>query len=277
MSKAIRTAGVAALAAAMGLGALLGAVEAEARSVAKPKLSKKMRSAKVAWEARARDAGGWHRGHVSLVTFGKRGSVCAKQTGSLHLRPGHTHSTRKRFRLSNKTRKCLKGLSPRQSKRRLRAHLTYQHDKDKDGLYEHTKVWTFAKGKLKRCTIRRAKANLKGCKLAGHHMPGADLRGAKLKAADLRGAHLGKDGPAAGSGAQATATPRCAPDCQGADLTDANLRWANLTDADLTRADLNGAYLTDANLTRAYLYRANLTGAQGCDTVIGASLVCPPA
>ena len=252
-SKTIRRAGVGALTVAMGLGALLGAVEAGAHSVEKPKLSQNKRSAKVAWSAESRDSRGWHRGHVSLIAMGKKGSVCAKQTSSLNLKRGQTHSPRKTFRLTNKTRKCLKGLSGWQTKDRLRAHLTYQHDKNKDGRYDRTEVSTSAKMK-KRCMSPGRKANLKGCKLAGHHMPGANLKRAKLKGADLHGMHLGKDGGGAGSGAQAARYATCQPDCQGADLSG----------ADLFRANLAGANLTDATLT----------GAQSCDTVTGRSLDC---
>ena len=244
-SKTIRRAGVGALTVAMGLGALLGAVEAGAHSVEKPKLSQNKRSAKVAWSAESRDSRGWHRGHVSLIAMGKKGSVCAKQTSSLNLKRGQTHSPRKTFRLTNKTRKCLKGLSGWQTKDRLRAHLTYQHDKNKDGRYDRTEVSTSAKMK-KRCMSPGRKANLKGCKLAGHHMPGANLKRAKLKGADLHGMHLGKDGGGAGSGAQAARKPRCAPSCQGADLSGADLSYADLTNADLTSANLTNATLTAA-------------------------------
>ncbi len=293
-SKTIRRAGVGALTVAMGLGALLGAVEAGAHSVEKPKLSQNKRSAKVAWSAESRDSRGWHRGHVSLIAMGKKGSVCAKQTSSLNLKRGQTHSPRKTFRLTNKTRKCLKGLSGWQTKDRLRAHLTYQHDKNKDGRYDRTEVSTSAKMK-KRCMSPGRKANLKGCKLAGHHMPGANLKRAKLKGADLHGMHLGKDGGGAGpmnppaSGAQAAGYATCQPDCQGADLSGADLTGANLTNATLIGADLTsakltsanlwfanltGANLTNADLTNADLFRANLTGAIGCDAVTGQSLVC---
>ena len=63
----------------------------------------------------------------------------------------------------------------------------------------------------------------------------------------------------------------CYPDCQGADVSKANLRNANLTGANLTGADLSKANLKGANLTNADLsgvnfYKANfkdanLTGA----------------
>ena len=46
-----------------------------------------------------------------------------------------------------------------------------------------------------------------------------------------------------------------------ADLTGANLYYANLRDANLTGANLKDAYLVDANLKDAYLVDANLTGA----------------
>ena len=50
-------------------------------------------------------------------------------------------------------------------------------------------------------------------------------------------------------------------DLTGANLTRANLTWANLTGANLTWADLTGANLTRANLTWADLTGANLTRA----------------
>ena len=46
-----------------------------------------------------------------------------------------------------------------------------------------------------------------------------------------------------------------------ADLTNADLEYAYLTGADLTNADLQNANLTGANLSYAYLYNADLTGA----------------
>ena len=49
-----------------------------------------------------------------------------------------------------------------------------------------------------------------------------------------------------------------------ADLTDANLAWANLAGANLTWANLAGADLTEANLTGA-----NLTGAMGLTALCG--------
>ena len=46
-----------------------------------------------------------------------------------------------------------------------------------------------------------------------------------------------------------------------ADLSGANLRWANLSGADLSGADLSGANLSRADLSGADLSRANLSGA----------------
>ena len=51
------------------------------------------------------------------------------------------------------------------------------------------------------------------------------------------------------------------PVAPGADLRDANLRWANLTGADLRGADLRDADLTGADLRGADLRDADLTGA----------------
>lgn len=70
---------------------------------------------------------------------------------------------------------------------------------------------------------------------------------------------------------------------RGADLSNANLGWANLEGADLTGADLSdanlggakldGADLTDANLAHARIRtgvsRGDLKGAKGLGTVKG--------
>ena len=53
---------------------------------------------------------------------------------------------------------------------------------------------------------------------------------------------------------------RC--DLMGADLSDANLRWARLWAADLRQADLSGALLDNAELRIANLSGANLPGAR---------------
>ena len=55
-------------------------------------------------------------------------------------------------------------------------------------------------------------------------------------------------------------------DCEGwedmrADLSEANLSWANLSDANLSWANLRGANLRGANLSEANLSGADLTGA----------------
>ena len=47
--------------------------------------------------------------------------------------------------------------------------------------------------------------------------------------------------------------PECLPDCQGVDLSYANLDGANLTNANLTNAKLAGANLSGADLTGADL------------------------
>ena len=48
------------------------------------------------------------------------------------------------------------------------------------------------------------------------------------------------------------------PDGERADLSDANLSWANLSDANLSRANLLWANLSDADLSRANLSRAEI-------------------
>ena len=63
----------------------------------------------------------------------------------------------------------------------------------------------------------------------------ADLQGADLQEADLRWANL-----------------------QGADLREADLRWANLQGADLRWANLQGANLREADLREADLQGADL-------------------
>jgi uncharacterized protein YjbI with pentapeptide repeats len=64
-----------------------------------------------------------------------------------------------------------------------------------------------------------------------------------------------------GKGANGAPGPSCYPNCQGADLTRAQLGFADLPGGDLTGADLSYADLSNANLTNAILSNANLTGA----------------
>ena len=79
---------------------------------------------------------------------------------------------------------------------------------------------------------------------------------------------------------QVAGLPPCLPNCAGADLQRADLRWAdlsstNLSGADLSYADLSWADLTDADLSGATVFRADLSGAnlsgadlteaRGCD------------
>ena len=113
-------------------------------------------------------------------------------------------------------------------------------------------------GNLKKAKF--TKADLRGADFRGADLTGADLPGAKLRYADLRGANLKgvRFDAAPKGGAQANQTPSCAPNCKGADLSNATLTGANLTGANLTTANLYGANLTGANLTTANLNGANL-------------------
>ena len=156
-------------------------------------------------------------------------------------------------------------------------------------------------GDLRNANLRRA--DLRHADLRGVNLQGADLRSANLRYADLRGANLKGaklqyaapvHGKKARRGNQSTS---CLPNCQGANLSDADLAEANLTNANLSGAnlyyadlagtemkytDLSGANMTNANLssanipytnmttallvsanlTNAFFYVANLTGAQ---------------
>ena len=131
--------------------------------------------------------------------------------------------------------------------------------------------------------LRKAKftgAVLHGADFRGADLRGADFRGAKLHHADLRGANLkgarfdkvkqtGKNTKQGCTVANLTAGLN--PNCQGANLTNANLSYtllegANLTLANLTGANMTGAWLFEAglegaNLTNANLSWANLDGA----------------
>jgi len=177
--------------------------------------------------------------------------------------------------------------------------------------------------------LRKAKftgAVLHGADFRGADLRGADFRGAKLHHADLRGANLkgarfdkvkqtGKN-TKQGCTVANLALGLQPTDCQGANLSYANLTGAllfgaNLTGTNLTGTNLTGALLfganltnarliganltnaslylanlananltyadlTNANLTNAWLIGANLTGAAGCSTVSGATLTAPP-
>ena len=128
-------------------------------------------------------------------------------------------------------------------------------------------------GDLRKANLRRA--DLRFADLRGANLQGADLRSANLKYADLRGANLKGAkfqyaAPVHGKKAKrGNSTPSCPPNCQGANLTD-----ANLTDAVLDDANLSGAILTDAKLTNANLFRvtwSNTTCPSGTVTSTG----CP--
>ena len=116
--------------------------------------------------------------------------------------------------------------------------------------------------------LRRAKftkADLRGADFRGADLRGADFRGAKLRHADLRGANLKGARldvvKRAGKGANGAPGPSCYPNCQRADLSNANLTGADVAAADLTNANLTRANLSDAMLYFADLTSANLTDA----------------
>jgi uncharacterized protein YjbI with pentapeptide repeats len=116
--------------------------------------------------------------------------------------------------------------------------------------------------------LRKAKftkADLRGADFRGADLRGADFRGAKLRHADLRGANLKGARldvvKRAGKGANGAPGPSCYPNCQRADLSNANLTGTWLTAANLTNAILSNANLTGADLTNANLTSANLSDA----------------
>ena len=170
------------------------------------------------------------------------------------------------------------------------------------------KTHTYAvNGKKRTCTLTRG-AKCVGAKLRGkvkHHgdlrkanLRRADLRFADLRGANLKGAKLQYAAPVHGRAARrSNQSTACLPNCQGANLSDADLANANLTNANLSGTnlsdadlagtemkytDLSGANMTSANLssanipytnmttalldsadlTNAFFYFANLTGAQ---------------
>lgn len=64
------------------------------------------------------------------------------------------------------------------------------------------------------------------------------------------------------------AHPKCLPDCADADLSGANMRWANLRSADFTGADLSWADLSHADLSSAVLTGARLSWADLHDAIV---------
>ena len=114
--------------------------------------------------------------------------------------------------------------------------------------------------------LRKAKftkADLRGVDFRGADLRGADFRGAKLRHAEFRGANLkgARFHAPPTARKQASQTPSCAPSCQGADLTGANLTSAGLTKANLSGANLTSAFLGNADLNLANLRNALLAGA----------------
>jgi uncharacterized protein YjbI with pentapeptide repeats len=156
--------------------------------------------------------------------------------------------------------------------------------------------------------LRKAKftkADLRGADFRGADLRGADFRGAKLRHADFRGANLKGARldvvKRVGKGANGAPGPSCYPNCQGADLTraqlglpeltafiGADLSYADFSNANLTNAILDGANLRGAdlagtllvyadlsfaNLTRANLSGANLTNANFIDAFFGSAIL----
>ena len=64
------------------------------------------------------------------------------------------------------------------------------------------------------------------------------------------------------------ALPKCLPDCADADLSGANMRWANLRSADFTGADLSWADLSHADLSSAVLTGARLSWTDLHDAIV---------
>ena len=87
--------------------------------------------------------------------------------------------------------------------------------------------------------INLRKADLRGADLSYADLRKADLRGANLRGANLKGAKLHYYTAPKKKGARTVqATPACFPNCNGANLTIANLGWG---------ADLTGANFSNAN------------------------------
>ena len=110
--------------------------------------------------------------------------------------------------------------------------------------------------KLRNADLR--KANLRGADLRKADLSGANLRGANLKGAKLHYYTAPKKKGARTGGSQ---TPSCAPDCQGANLANAEIINAQLTGANMSYANLANALLDYSNLTSANLNYSNLTSA----------------
>jgi uncharacterized protein YjbI with pentapeptide repeats len=117
-----------------------------------------------------------------------------------------------------------------------------------------------------------SEANLDVATLTQADLTGASLRGAALNRANFGGANLGKCDLTGATGREANFSmanlthadlrrARLTGKFNEADLTRADLRFANLGGADFDRAVLALANLDGANLTDAELRNANLTGA----------------
>ena len=115
-------------------------------------------------------------------------------------------------------------------------------------------------------------ADLRGANLEGADLRGASLRNANLRGVRLRGAKLHHRADVKSS----QVAPNCSPNCQGADLSFADLTGAQLAGANLSYAKLTAAILVDAelrsanfsyaDLTSATLTGADFTGATNCSS-----------
>lgn len=112
-----------------------------------------------------------------------------------------------------------------------------------------------------------SRANLAGANLKGATLSGATLHQATLAGADLTGAKLKR----------ATLTGRA--DLSGAnlsfaDLSNANLEGANLAWSDLSNATLNGANLASANLSGAQILFTFLSQANLASAILTEATIC---
>jgi hypothetical protein len=123
-------------------------------------------------------------------------------------------------------------------------------------------------------------ADLRGANLERADLRGVNLRHANLRGARLRGAKL-HHRPARAKGVRLGAS--CSPNCEGADLSHADLTNADLAGADLRYANLTGANLTGAELrsanvayiilTSAVMTATDFTGAVNCATALPAGVL----
>jgi uncharacterized protein YjbI with pentapeptide repeats len=209
---------------------------------------------------------GNHRLHLVTSVLGRRGiAPCATRTVSDVLPRSTRYVERLRIRLTGSQRRCLRKLPRAKRRRRLRAQLFYQVDRDRDGLHERT--WQrSSRGHERRCE-RLHRGDKRGCRFPVLWLPSA-----KVKRLDLRKAKVGKivarpdsartNRRALSAGSAGAASASCyetAAGCANASFTFTNLSGLTLGAVDFDGASFLGVAFRGSSFGTASFNKTTIT------------------